>query len=156
MISTINKTFPVFIGRLDNNITIENIEKFLNTKFKTAISGLKKINLNHNHFSSYYFYIDILEKDIIYSKNEWPQGLIISRYNSPRVQTVTKLLTQAAPTKTTTLPDNSISKTQPPISTNNSGPNANSNVFSNLNDETDNSMESSSNGTSASSNILNN
>ena len=139
LITTVNKTFPVFIGRLDNNITAENIEIFLNTKFKTPIKGLTKIKLNHNHFSSYYFYVNIMEKDIIYSKNEWPQGLLVSRYTSPRIPPVINLTssTANAPNTTSTATSSSTTnETQPNNCT------QNTNRFVNLNDETENSMES--------------
>ena len=83
-IATIKRTYPVYIGRIQNNISTEQITSFLNQKFKKPISDLTKIQLNHSNFSSYFFYIDFLEQSLIKNKEIWPHGLIIDRYNRPR------------------------------------------------------------------------
>lgn len=87
-IATIKRTYPVYIGRVQNGISNEEIEKFLNQKFKQPIEGLTKLQLNHTHFSSYYFYIDFLEQDLIKNKEIWPHGLIVDRFNRPRSKPV--------------------------------------------------------------------
>ena len=149
LISTVNKTYPVFIGRLDNTISKENIEKFLNTKFKTPISGLTQITLKHKHFSSYYLYINILEKKLIENKNEWPQGLIVNRYSPPRAQPVTLPITN------TTAPSVSAVTTTTQQHSSSDSTNTNANRFENLHDETENLMESTSNESSSANNLIN-
>ena len=82
--ATINRTYPVYIGRVQNDIKLDEIENFLNQKFKKPITDLTKLQLNHSNFSSYYYYIDFLEQYLIKNKEIWPHGLIIERHYRPR------------------------------------------------------------------------
>jgi len=143
-IATIKRTYPVYIGRIQNNISTEQITSFLNQKFKKPISELTKIQLKHSNFSSYYFYIDFLEQSLIKNKEIWPHGLIIDRYNRPRAKPANlSSITNALPTNNQHSQPNIIAPAAV-ASSNVVQQTSTNNNFSLLNDETNMDMLSSS------------
>ena len=145
LIATVNRTFPLFIGRICNETTKEKLQEYLETKFKTKPTGLTKVQLKHNHFSSYFCYINVLEKEIADNKSNWEQGLIIGRYNAPRESRPAPATIPSSHSSTSTVDPAS---TTPHLHENNDIHIEITNTFSSLDDNamnTENSSSSTSN-----------
>ena len=73
------KMFHVYIGRIDNDSTIEDVKKALN-KLNLKVFNLLKLKNNHNYFQSFSFLIPYEQKDMIFEKSYWKTGMVVRKY----------------------------------------------------------------------------
>jgi hypothetical protein len=82
-----NKAFSVYIGRIDNSESVDSVGELLET-MKTSInlqfSNLAELQRSHSKFKSFRFEIPYDQRSLIYDENNWPEGIVLSKYNPPR------------------------------------------------------------------------
>ena len=98
------RQFKVYLGRANQSMKIENVEKLLQ-KMNVSYKDIKQINNPNSSFNSFVFSIDYIKKDIVNQKDLWPSGLVINRYFYKRTLSV------ASGNENTTIPTNNTATT---------------------------------------------
>ena len=101
----------IFLGRIAKKETLDSVKNLINDRGIECFD-LESIPLNHNHFNSYKFYININLLDKIKDKSLWPLGCIIDRTFPPRKQATNITMQQQNPTTANSMPQSATGSVQ--------------------------------------------
>ncbi len=82
------KTFDVYIGRVHNEENIDTVRTMLDdmrSQHKLEHSNLTELARIHNKLQSFKFEIPYAQRTLIFDSDIWPEGIVLSKFNQPRL-----------------------------------------------------------------------
>ena len=81
-----NKVLELFIGRVDLNVTMENIKNYVRETFNVNINSIEKLEVKTTRHNAYKMLIETNDLKNIYNAESWPENIIVHKFFNKRVQ----------------------------------------------------------------------
>lgn len=88
-VKSINRTVDVFVGRVDKNVTSEDLSAYIVDNFEINIINICKLDTITQDYNCYKVTVSINDREKMFNADQWPEGIIIKKFFNKSKRQVT-------------------------------------------------------------------
>ena len=74
------RTADVFIGRVDNDVSEDEIKDYIKTNFNVDIYAVRKLNIRSEIYAAFKVNVKISDRDKLFDAELWPEDIIVNKF----------------------------------------------------------------------------
>ena len=86
------RTSDVYVGRVDTEVTMEDIEKYIGDTFDLTLFDIEKLNIVSSQYNAFKITVKVNERDKLFKPECWPEGIIVNKYYNRSTKNSNKAL----------------------------------------------------------------
>ena len=79
-LKAVKRTADVFIGRLENNISIENIKEYVIDNFEIEIYNIEQLIIKTDLYKAFKVTVAIDDREKLFNAELWPEDIIVDKF----------------------------------------------------------------------------
>ena len=80
----VKRTADVFIGRMDNDVTIEEIKDYISVNFELNVLNMEQLVIKTDKYRAYKVTVNMNERDKLFNAELWPEDVIVDKFYNRR------------------------------------------------------------------------
>ena len=76
----INKTVDVFIGRVDNDATVNDLKAYIEDNFKIKLIDIHQLIIKSDLYRCFRVKVNLVDRDALFNSEMWPEGIHVNKY----------------------------------------------------------------------------
>lgn len=81
----VKRTADVFLGRIDNEVSSDDIKQYVSENFEVTLSDIKELSIKTDQYKAFKLSMSLGEREKVFNSELWPEGVIIDKfYNRTR------------------------------------------------------------------------
>ena len=84
LVKAVRRTADVFIGRVDKDVRVGDIESYIKDVFGMSVEKTENIKIRSDHFIAFKVTVLLEDRDKLFNSELWPEGMVVNKFYNRR------------------------------------------------------------------------
>lgn len=76
----VKRTADVFIGRMDNHVTVDIIKDYISDNFEVKLWNIEELEIKTDKYKAFKVTVSLNERDKLFNSELWPEDIIVDKF----------------------------------------------------------------------------
>ena len=80
----VRRTVDVFLGRVDKEVTIDNVKDYIKDTFDVMVQSVESVEIQSKQFNAFKITVHTEGRETLFNDVLWPEGMIVNKFYKRR------------------------------------------------------------------------